>query len=260
MAALLLAFDKANQVIDRRKQTAVTPQDLPSVVQANFGPVDQTMRFGQCLDDVLRKVVPLQCNCVHTAWTRRNAFDQHVRRHVIGDTCLPADEAEAADGRKMVDGNRAGQGGIVVDVDVPAHDRIVGNNDPVPDVAVMSDVNHCHQVALIADESDAVLFESAAADRDRFANYVVVSDDDFGIFAPVTEILRLAADHAARKDMIVFADSDPAPKCHVVFQLGTGSNRHIGTDHAEWANFDIGRDPGSRIDNTVGCNAAGHVS
>ena len=58
--AFVLALDEAQQVIDLRHQLAVAAKDFPSIVQSDFGAVDQFMGFGQGLDDLRREIVAFQ--------------------------------------------------------------------------------------------------------------------------------------------------------------------------------------------------------
>ena len=125
--SFVLALDEAQEVVHLRHKLAVVAEDFPGVVQADLRAVEQPMGLGQRLDDVRRKVVPFQPHHVDAAGLGRIALDEHVRRNVVPHGAQPGHKGVAADGGKVVYADGAGKPGMVVDVNVPAQQRAVGD-------------------------------------------------------------------------------------------------------------------------------------
>lgn len=53
----MLALYKAQQMIDLWNQLAVGAEDFPSVFQADLRAIEQTVCFGEGLDNLLREIV-----------------------------------------------------------------------------------------------------------------------------------------------------------------------------------------------------------
>ena len=55
MPAVLLTFDKRQQLIHLRHELPVAAQNLAGRIDADLRAIDQPMRFGQAIDHVRRK-------------------------------------------------------------------------------------------------------------------------------------------------------------------------------------------------------------
>ena len=95
-----------------------------------------------------------------------------------------------------MDADSARDGHERLDMTVTAQDRVVGDDDPVVDHAIVGDVHVDHQQVVRADPGDALLFFAAAVDGHAFADDVMVADLDAGGAAAERNVLRLAADDA----------------------------------------------------------------
>ncbi len=62
------------------------------------------------------------------------------------------------------------------------------------------------------------------------------------VAAAVAEVLRLAADHHARVQVVVLAQRDVAHKRDVVFQPRAAADPNMGPDHAERPDLHVGVD------------------
>jgi hypothetical protein len=60
-------LQEAKQVIDFGDEQIVGPQQLASVVQADFCPVNKAMSLGQCANRLCRKIVTFQSHNVDAA-------------------------------------------------------------------------------------------------------------------------------------------------------------------------------------------------
>ena len=109
------------------------------------------------------------------------ALDEHVGRHVVPHGAHAGHETVAADGGEMVHGHGAGKRGMVVDVDVSAQQRAVGDDDVVAQLAIVGDVAAGHEEVVVAHAGDAVFFFRGAVDGDALADDVVVADDHPGV-------------------------------------------------------------------------------
>ena len=147
----------------------------------------------------------------------------------------------------MVYRHAARERGMVVHPDVPAQKRCVGNDDVASQAAIVGDVRAGHEKVVAADDRHAFFFLGRSIDRDRFAKHVVIADDDLRVAAPIADVLRMAADHNAGKQMIVLAERDAAHQRHVVFQPRSAPDR-AGAHDAERTDRDIVVDLGPRID------------
>ena len=113
-----------------------------------------------------------------------------------------ADEAEAADCRKLMNGHGPRNRSVIVDVDMSAQQRTVGDNHMIADIAVVSDMGAGHQETVVTDGSDSAILFGTSIDGDTFTNDVVVANLDFGGSALVGDILWFAADYGIGVDVI----------------------------------------------------------
>ena len=100
-----------------------------------------------------------------------------------------------------------------LDMAMTAQDRVIGDDDPVVDHAIVGDVDVDHQQVVRADAGDALLFFAAAVDRHAFAKDVIVADLDAGRAASERDVLRFAADDRERMDDIALAERRSCPEC-----------------------------------------------
>ena len=136
-------------------------------------------------------------------------------------------EAVAADGGEVVHGHRPGKRGMVVDVDVSAQQRGVGDDDVIAQLAIVGDVAAGHEEVVVADAGDAVLLFGGAVDGDALADDVVVADDHLGVGAAVADVLRLAADDHVGIEVVAAAEGDVAHQGDVVFQPRAAADAHL---------------------------------
>ena len=133
-------------------------------------------------------------------------LSQHERWNVLQDPRQTADETVTADRRKMVNGHTAAECRIMLHANVPAeHDR-VGHNDTIFDQAIVSDVRVSHEVAIVADQGDTLVFFGTSVDGDALAEDIGVTDDDLRGRSLIGKVLWLATDHAAGEESIVSSD------------------------------------------------------
>ena len=129
---------------------------------------------------------------------------------------------------KWCTATRAGKRGVIVDVDVSAQQRAVGDDDVVAQLAIVGHVAAGHEEVVVADAGDAVFLFRGAVDRDALADDVIVADDHLGFAAAVADVLRLAADDHAGIDVVALADGDVAHQGDAVFQPRAAADADLG--------------------------------
>jgi len=82
----------------------------------------------------------------------------------------------------------------------------------------------------------------SSIDRNALTNRVAISDHDFGIRAPITNVLRGATDYSAGGNDVVFANRDVAQDGDAVDQFGPATNFGFGADDTKWPDFNSGPD------------------
>ena len=60
MSAILLAFDKCEQLIHLRHELAVAAEDFAGRIDADLGAINQAVGLGQAIDDVRGKLVAFE--------------------------------------------------------------------------------------------------------------------------------------------------------------------------------------------------------
>ena len=127
----------------------------------------------------------------------------------------------------------------VADADMTAEETIVGDDDVVPNFAVVTDVRPGHEKIVVADFGDAAL-GAAAVDGAMLANHIFVSNRDVGLaFRRKGKVLRRAAENCAVPDQVGRADRD------------TGFNDNVRFNGRSFADDDIPADHGVRSDRDV---------
>ena len=121
-----------------------------------------------------------------------------IRRNVLRHARAAADEAVPADRRELVHRDETRQNRLLVDRHVAGELRPVRDDHAVADVAVVREVHVRHEEAVLPDRRLERL-RRAAIDRRVFANRRAVADLDGRVLALVLEILRIAAEHRARR-------------------------------------------------------------
>ena len=203
--------------------------------------------------------LPSQADDVDAADLRRIAVDDHEPRHVVIDPRQGPDVAVRSDGDERMDADSARDGHVRLDMAVTAQDRVVGDDDPVVDDAIVRDVHVDHQQVVRADAGDPLLFFAAAVDRHPFANDVLVADLDAGRAASERDILGFAADHRERMDDVSFAERGHALNAGMGDQASAAADLHVGPDDAVGTDFHVVGDVRAGIDARRVSNESGHA-
>ena len=158
------------------------------------------------------------------------------------------DETEGADRGKVMDAHTAGDRHIVADVNMPTKHAVVGDHDPITQLAIMSDMGAGHEVVVVAHTGDPVFFFRCTIHRTVFTEHVPVTDFDAGGRFFVADILRMRSDHAPGENMVVFADRRHAIEHDVIVDPRPVPNRHVWADHTKVTDADVAADPSPRVD------------
>ena len=101
-----------------------------------------------------------------------------------------ADHRLAADPHELVHGAKAAEIGVVLHLDMAAQRRVVGHDHAVADLAVVRDVDRCHEQPAVADPRDAAAAGRAGVHGDVLADLVVAADHQLGSLAAILAVLR----------------------------------------------------------------------
>ena len=119
---------------------------------------------------------------------------------------MTTNEAVGTDGCKMMNGDTTAQDHVVVDMYVTTEHNIVGHHHTITNAAVVGNMSVGHQIAVVTDCRNAILFFGRAIDRDAFANNVAIAKNHLRGRSLVTQVLRLAADYRTGMNMIVLTE------------------------------------------------------
>ena len=176
------------------------------------------------------------------------AVADHKGRHVHHQNGTPAHHGAFADAAELVHTGLSADNGAVGHDGVTGQAHVIGQNRIVAHDAVVRDMNVRHKKVAVADHSDAVILDCACRDRDVFANDVVVTDHQAGIFTLVLFILRFTADARVGENAVAFTDFSVAQNVHVRNQLRARADLHLRTDHTKRTDNHIIGQFGRRVD------------
>src|SRR5437764_14030051 len=111
-----------------------------------------------------------------------------------------------ADPDVLVNGAEATENGVILDYDMAGECRVVGHDNTVADLAVMSDVGTDHKKAAVADPGDHAAAFGSGVYCHIFADRVVAPDHEFRLLAAIFQILRLEPDRGERKQAGTLSD------------------------------------------------------
>lgn len=146
-----------------------------------------------------------------------------------------------------MDGDSAAQGCVVFDPYVSAEHDIICGDDSVFDNAIVRDVACGHEVAIVTDRSDPLVFFSASIDGHALTKDVAVSDDNLGWRTLVGKILWLSTDNATGEEAVVAADHRVPCDGDSIFKPRSPTDFHVGTDDTMMSDANIFVEFGSRI-------------
>jgi hypothetical protein len=137
---------------------------------------------------------------------------------------------------------RAADHRMVADAHMAAHDRIVGNDHMIAELAVMRDMHHRHQQTVRADTRGAKAGDGAAMDRAMLADLRARADLAARRLALVFEVLRRQTHRAEREQHRVRPDARVAVHHDMRDEFGAILDHRIGSDRAERADADVRAD------------------
>lgn len=118
MATLLLPLNETQQMIDMGEETPVAPQDFSGIVESDFRSIDKTVRLGQGLNYIGRKIIPFQGHDIDASRPRRCSFDEHIGGDIVQDAAQSANKAVASDRAEMMHAGGARDGNDIVYMNV----------------------------------------------------------------------------------------------------------------------------------------------
>ncbi len=158
------------------------------------------------------------------------------RRDVLCDGIAAADHRETADTNKLVDHDTARNDGVLRDSHAARQQRGVGDDDIVGDLAVVAEMDECHEHDVVADDRMGVGLR-AAVDGDVFTDAAVFADIDVTDSCIVeTDVLRLVSDDGSSVDFSAVADG------RVSRQMDMGADLAVVADGDVFINDGVRRD------------------
>ncbi len=200
------------------------------MLNADFGTIEQFVGFGDSLDRLCAKVLSLESDHVDTSWPSWKTLCEHIRWNVLQDAAKTTHKTVTTDRSEMVNGNAATERGVVLNMNMAAEHHGICHDDPIFDFAIVCNVRAGHQVALISNKCDSILFFGSSVYCHRFAKDITVADDDLRWGTLVAEILWFAADDAAGKEMIFATNAGVAGDRNVIFETGPASDFGVGAN------------------------------
>ncbi len=206
-------------------------------------------------DTVFAEAAPLQSDSVEAVGmgvSRGRGFGK--RQNVPRDRSAAADEGVSSNADEVMHRAKRSHHSPLSDRDVPSQGRGIGEDDVVPDLAIMRDVGVGHHQHVTAHARQPAALDRAAVNRDKLANLVLVADLEAGGFAGVSKVLRRHADRAEGKEPIVFTDlcwpfdGDVRKQTAPFAQFDIRTKHTIRTDFAGHVNFRVGIDDGGGMD------------
>ena len=97
----------------------------------------------------------------------------------------------------------------------------------------MRNVDVGHQKVSASHPRNPLVLDGADGKRAVFADDVIVSDNEDGVFTGVLFVLGFAADRSALKDAVTLADGRRAPHGHVTHENSTRSDFHLAFNDTE---------------------------
>ena len=126
------------------------------------------------------------------------------------------------------------------DADMSAHHHVVRHDDMVPDRAVMRDMDHRHQHAILADAGDPAAGNGTSVDRAVLPHQSAGTDFTPRRLTLVFEVLRRQTHGAEREQLRVLADARVTLDDDVRDQFRAGLENHVWTDGAERSDLNPG--------------------
>ena len=248
---------RADATKSAKARTSVAPcgiagqirQDLRRPVRNGARPLEQ-LAVGalQCLDGLRGKTPPPQANQVQALEAGPITHAQAERRNICVDGAQCPHHCVRANAAELMDAAHGAHDHVIAEHDMAAEPDAVGENDLVPDDAVMRHVDSDHHEAAGADPRDTAAATGARMNRRMLADHGLGADDELGVLAPVFEILGNLADRCEGEDPHPRADHRPSPQMYMGPDPGAGPDLDLWPDHRESADRSTVADPCPSLD------------
>lgn len=174
----------------------------------------------------------------HRVWANAScgaALNDHVGRHIFGNTAHTANEGHRAEDSVLVHAGQPSKRYVVFNVDMATQAHAVRHNHAISEVAIVSDVGTGHVEPTVANCGGPVLVffagHGTGADGGVLTKDVAISDDraadkPFAVF----EVLGQNADLCAAEEVIVFADDRSPIDDAVGADDCAGADSHVLAD------------------------------
>ena len=158
---------------------------------------------------------------------------------------------------KVVDRAKSADRGPLLDDNVAAKRRRIGENDVIANDAIVRNVGICHDERVAAHVGEPAALYGATIDSGELADHIVISYFEPGCFARITHVLRCEPDRAKGKELIMCADPARAFHHNVRNELTCLAQFNLRTDPTVRPYCAGGMDLGAWIDDGCRMNAGG---
>merc|ERR1712185_178342 len=165
----------------------------------------------------------------------RMTFHQAVRGHITVHPGHAAHHGHTTDVDELMDAKAAADHRPVFDDHVTGHLDGIGHHDPVPQLAVVTEMAIGHQQVAVADPRH-LPFIGGAVDRHALSEGVAITDHHLRQRTPVLEVLGFLAQAGTRKHLVVATKSE-SPLQH-----------RMGADPTVLADYHLRTHNGARAD------------
>ena len=173
-------------------------------------------------------------NAVDRTDFRRVAFDDHERRHVLGNSRQSPHKGAVADSCEMMDPRPAADIRIIPDSDMTGQHHLVCDGDAISKVTVVSDVRGNHDEVFVTNPCNAASIARSPVNGHMLADLIVIADFTYRVFAVIFSILRVGSDNGEWIEDIRLTDRGAAVNRDMIVKHGV-----IAYDPAEIINIDI---------------------
>src|SRR5438445_524474 len=201
-----IGADEGDHVVDRTDAAKAAGGLVDPVVEGAFGRKQELIGAAQALDVLAAEAVALHADDVEPAEPRPVAHHLAVGDHIALDARHAADHRMPADPHELVHRREAAEQRKVLDDDMAGQGGVIGHDHMVADLAIMRDMDADHEQAMVADAGHHAAALGSRVHRHVFADRIVAADAQRGVFAAIFEVLRLQADRGERKDARPLAD------------------------------------------------------
>ena len=220
-------------------------QSIECLTKGESRAVNQAVSSLQVAYVVCREPGPTETETVEADDHRGRAIGEYEGRYVLYHLGAPPHHRQSTNAAKLVYSSVAAQAGSVSYGDMSAQHNTIGQDDVVPNLAVVGNVGPDHHQAVIPDRGKAFAMHSSV-NRDVLADGVAVANSKLPWLLDLPYVLWETPQNRTFTDLIVFSQTDAAlhrdictqPRAVandcIFFHNRKGANRYIVAKSRSW--------------------------